>query len=351
MPVAISNVLRESREYYRKLKRELVGQLAINARGSLVRKQRRGHPFLYLRRSGKGGYKDIYLCPENDQLAPVIVAKVEERKMRVEELRKAKKAMKELKMHASEIREEDYFPTLKTLFFEFEKHGLWDAGFELIGSWCFKIYQNYCGVAWYPERTMDVDFAITVPYAGNPVSVAACLKELGFQEEINYADGCVSFKSVDFKVEFLKDRKRDGAQRKEKSYISELGLEPQALPYLRILLENSMEIKGQDIGRIKVPSLPAFMLHKLLVADERKKLDKKEKDYRQVDAVAVVIAKDLALQNAVNAIANSIHKKWLKKLIKSAKNLPQFHPRHSGAVDILMRAIVASHDEILPRGR
>jgi len=152
MPVSIANVLRESREYYRKLKRELVGQLAINARGSLVRKQRRGHLFLYLRRSGKGGYKDIYFCPENDQLAPVIVAKVEERKMRVEELRKAKKAMKELKMHASEIREEDYFPTLKTLFFEFGKHGLWDAGFELIRSWCFKIYQNYCGVAWYPAK-------------------------------------------------------------------------------------------------------------------------------------------------------------------------------------------------------
>ena len=340
MSSAIMDVLNESREYYRKLKRELVGQLSINARGSLVKKQRGGHIYFYLRRSESGGYRDIYLCPENDPIALMIAAEVKERKIRVDELRKVKDALKELKMSASEIREENFFPTLSKIFSEFETNGLWDAGFELIGSWCFKIYQNYCGVAGAPERTMDVDFAVTIPYPGNPVNVPAWLKELGFQEEMNYADGSVSFKAGDFKVEFLKDRQGDGTKRKgEKGYISELGLYPQALPYLRMLLDNSMEIKAQDIGRIKVPSLPAFMLHKLLVADERKLLEKKEKDYRQADAVAVVIAKDPVLQGEVNRIAHVIHKKWLKKIIKSAGNLPTFYPRHSGAVTVSLQSL------------
>ena len=40
----------------------------------------------------------------------------------------------------------------------FERHGLWEDGVELIGSWCFYLYQRHLGVKAYPFKTQDIDF-------------------------------------------------------------------------------------------------------------------------------------------------------------------------------------------------
>jgi hypothetical protein len=35
----------------------------------------------------------------------------------------------------------------------FERRGLWNEGIELIGSWCFYLYQRHLGVKPYPSKT------------------------------------------------------------------------------------------------------------------------------------------------------------------------------------------------------
>lgn len=241
--------------------------------------------------------------------------------------------MKELGMPSSQIENEDFVPLLATIFERFEQAGLWEHGLELIGSWCFKAYQIACGVEYYPERTLDVDFALPVPYPGPDPDMSDLLRGLGFQERLNYADGSVVFVAPDLKLEFLTDRKGDGhhrdlarAQSGSSAKTQDLGLALVAMPYMRILLNNPVRMKVYGLGTVAVPSMAAFFWHKLLVADERKDQTKKAKDYRQGEAVAKVLAADPARRVETADIAASLHKKWLAKAIKSAVNMQTVVP-------------------------
>jgi len=63
----------------------------------------------------------------------------------------------------------------------FERHQLWDEGVELIGSWCFHLYQRHLGVKPYPLRTQDIDFLLPYPYRGRvKVDLISELEQLGF---------------------------------------------------------------------------------------------------------------------------------------------------------------------------
>lgn len=318
MALVIKGILGESREYYRNLKRESVGRLLINPRGSLYRKKEGGSTFVYLRRLVHGAKQHIYIGREDSPHAAVTTHGVTLHSKAVIALREAKAAMKELGMSSQEIKTEDYFPFVQELFQTMADAGLWDEGMTLVGSWCFKVYQNYCGVEFFPERTLDVDFAVRLPYRGKKVNLGDMLKSLGFEEVINHADGTVFYRSGELSVEFLKDRVGDGRERGG-VYEADIGIAPIAVPYMRVLLSNPMEIKARDLGRVVVPSMAAFFLHKLLVASERRKEDKRLKDYRQVEAVAKAILTDPAMVEDVQRIAGGLHKKWVKKLVTSAR--------------------------------
>jgi hypothetical protein len=45
----------------------------------------------------------------------------------------------------------------------FAEHGLFDEGVELIGSWCFKLYEKHLGAKSFPLLTQDIDFLIPTP--------------------------------------------------------------------------------------------------------------------------------------------------------------------------------------------
>ncbi len=317
MALVLNGILEESREYYRKLKRESVGRLLINPRGSLYRKDEGGSAFVYLRRIENGAKRHIYIGRDDSEHAAITIRGVALHSKAVSALREAKAAMKELGMPSQEIKTEDYFPIVQELFQTLADAGLWDEGVTLVGSWCFKVYQNYCGVEFFPERTLDVDFAIRLPYRGKKVNLGDMLKSLGLEEVINHADGTVFYRSGELSVEFLKDRVGDGRERGS-VYEADIGIAPVAVPYMRILLSNPMEIKARDLGRVVVPSMAAFFLHKLLVASERRKEDKRLKDYRQVEAVAKAILSDPAMVEDVKRIAGGLHKKWVKKMVASA---------------------------------
>src|SRR3990167_6075956 len=95
-----------------------------------------------------------------------------------------------------------------------ERHHLWDEGVELIGSWCFYLYQRHLGVKPYPFKTQDIDFLLPYPYRGHTkVDLVDELKRLGFQHDFR-PDGSVYLWNAELRIEFLipeRGRGRDKA--------------------------------------------------------------------------------------------------------------------------------------------
>lgn len=75
---------------------------------------------------------------------------------------------------------------IRKIFKVFADNNLFEEGVELIGSWCFKLYQNYLGVKKFPLSSLDVDFLIPVPFHGK--------EHLGFIKQLEdlYNKGDVS---------------------------------------------------------------------------------------------------------------------------------------------------------------
>jgi len=66
----------------------------------------------------------------------------------------------------------------------FEKNNLFEEGVELIGSWCFYLYQQKLGAPSFPLRTQDIDFLIPNPFKGKEhKNFIKQLENLGFQSE------------------------------------------------------------------------------------------------------------------------------------------------------------------------
>ena len=55
---------------------------------------------------------------------------------------------------------------VKRILKVFADNSLFEEGIELIGSWCFRLYQKHLGVKRFPLRTPDIDFLIPNPFHG-----------------------------------------------------------------------------------------------------------------------------------------------------------------------------------------
>lgn len=330
MAAVITGILKESRDYYRDLKRELVGKLLLNSGGSLITKSIRGGEYLYVRKNIQKKRIDLYVGPKNNDVATEISEKLNIRKRNIEQLRESKSAMKELQIDRSEINNENYLPSLRALFELFDQNGLWDEGLQIIGSWCFIIYQNNFGVEFYPERTLDVDMAVKIPYKGKPIDISRILKGMGFDEQFDYQSGSVKFRCSEFIIEFLQHQQGDGTRRKKSGDAQDLGITTQALPYLNILLDNPTILAARDLGRVCVPSMPAFVVHKLIVAACRRDVAKKIKDYKQVEAVCKTIARNPEEIAELAEIATRMHKSWCKKMVRSFLEMSKSVPDPMG---------------------
>lgn len=328
MNLVIDNILDENILYYQTRKTSLVGRVLINGRGSIRRRNFNGRLYTYLRRNFKGRKFDEYVGPHESHESKHTELYIKKTRKFIEELRGTRHALKRL--GAKKMNQEDFTQHIKDLFVLMEKEGLWDEGLQLVGSWCFKVYQNFFGVEHYPERTIDVDFAISIPYRGNPVEIGTQLKRMGFEEEFNRADGSIKYVSSQMQIEFLKSRKGDG-KKEEGPYIRNLDIAPQALPFLNILLEHPRTETLRDLGKITIPSMGAFLVHKLIVAPKRKEEWKKEKDYRQAYFVAKAVLRDKAEMTGVTEVFKGLHKKRQKMMLKSSREAGKYVP---GAVEV-----------------
>jgi hypothetical protein len=318
--MVIEQIWEESRDYYLNYQKRLIGELLISPVGSIKRRKSWGGWFLYLHRRKGQGFEDVYLGNEGDPVVKKIAEEIKNRQRLIRELRSTKNSLKILKANKMSRALKDFIEPLRKLLAEMMRLGFFEAGIELIGSYCFKVYQSHFGVEWFPLRTVDIDFAIPIPYEGPPADLEAVLKELGFRQEF-YRDGTIFFEGNGLKIEFLQPRKGRGTKGRIPE-VKELSTVPIPLPYLNLLLDNKMEISLRDIGRIALPSMPAFTLHKLLIATLSKRKDKQEKDYRQACAVAKKIITDKKLIDEVRKVFADMPKSWRKKVISSVRILP-----------------------------
>ncbi len=317
--MVIKQIWDESRDYYLDYQTRLIGELLISPVGSIKRKKGWGGGFLYLHKRKGQKFEDVYLGSENDLAVQRIAEKIENRQRLIRELRSTKKALRLLKAGKMVRTLKDFTAPLRKLLTEMQRLGFFEAGIELIGSYCFKVYQSHFAVEWFPLHTIDVDFAIPLPYKGPSADLEAVLKELGFRQEFR-SDGTIYYEGNGLKIEFLQPRRGSGTKGRLPE-VKELSTVPIPLPYLNLLLDNKVEVSLRDIGRIALPSLPAFMLHKLLIADLPERKSKSEKDLKQAVAVAKRIITDLDLIREAGQIMQSISASWRKKIEKSAKEL------------------------------
>lgn len=320
--MVIEQVWEESRDYYLDYQKRLIGELLISPVGSIKRRKSWGGWFLYLHKRKGQGFEDVYLGGESDPSVKKIAEKIKNRQRLIRELRSAKNALKLLKANKMSRALKDFTDPLRKLLAAMERLGFFEAGIELIGSYCFKVYQSHFGIEWFPLRTIDIDFAVPIPYKGQPTDLEAVLKELGFRQEF-CTDGTIYFEGNGLKIEFLQMRKGSGSKGQSPE-VKELSTVPIPLPYLNILLDNKVEVSLRDIGRIALPSMPAFALHKLLIASLSERKEKREKDYIQVCAVAKKIVTDRNLIDEVHKIFVSMPQSWRKKISDSVQILPEF---------------------------
>lgn len=337
--MVIDDIMKESREYYLRRKRSLVGLLLGMPRGSVRRKVINGGRYCYLH--GRDGARtiDVYIGKEKDQAVELLKEKLAMRSRFLDEVRVARNALKSVGVKKDVINQEDFGPPLKRIFEEFDRLGLWEAGLELVGSWCFKVFQHHLGVEFYPFRTLDVDIAIPASYHGPEADLGAVLKSIGFEQDFR-PNGAMIYHGFGMMIELLSPDKGKGVEggriRIEKLKVSSL-----ALRYLDLLLNNSMTFSIHGVGKVTVPSMPAFMIHKLLVAPLRSpaQKDKVEKDYRQVQAVAKRIFRDDVLVGESRRILEGLHKKWARRVVESVRAMAEYLPpdENTDVVKLILR--------------
>ena len=164
----------------------------------------------------------------------------------------------------------------------FADNGLWDVGVELIGSWCFALYQEHLGVRKYPFRTPDIDFLIPQPFKlKKKIDLVKLLEPLVFKLSIDN-DGYVYLWSPELKIEFLTpERGRGTAGPKE---IKNMGINAIPLRYVDMLFKDPIKLVEQGVA-VKIPNPAAFAFHKLLISGRRKKKDKQDRDIEQALAI------------------------------------------------------------------
>lgn len=322
MNVVIEQIWDESRDYYLDYQARIVGELLISPVGSIKRKKGRGGGFLYLHKRKGQKFEDIYLGGENDPAVQKIAEKIKNRQRLIRELRSTKNALRLLKAGKMARSLRDFTEPLRKLLAEMQRLGFFSAGIELVGSYCFKVYQSHFGVEWFPLRTLDVDFAIPLPYKGPSADLEAVLKELGFRQEFR-GDGTIFFEGNGLIIEFLQPRKGSGSE-KTSPVVRELSTVPIPLPYLNLLIDNKVEVSLRDIGLIALPSMPAFMLHKLLIASLPIRKEKKEKDLKQVCALAKKIITEENLLEEVRRLLKNMPSSWRKKINASALSISDY---------------------------
>ncbi len=200
----------------------------------------------------------------------------------------------------------------------FERHGLWEEGVELIGSWCFYLYQHHCGVKPYPFKTQDMDFLFPYPYRGKArFNLAKELEGIGFQHDFR-SDGSLYLWNAELRIDFIVPERGRGMEKA--AAIPSLGLRAMPLRFMDILISHRISVVEDGI-RISIPDPAAFCLHKLLIAVRRPRMEGRIKDLEQALHVSPILKKERLKQ-----IYQDLPKAWQKRILQSLHQVGRIAP-------------------------
>ncbi len=200
----------------------------------------------------------------------------------------------------------------------FSENNLFDEGIELIGSWCFQLYQKHLGAPQFPLRTQDIDFLIPNPYRGREhKDFIEQLENLGFSYDFD-RHGSLYLWNADLKIEFVTPLKGRGAEHTIK--IKPLGFNAIPLRFVDLLLDSPITVTDEGI-KIKVPNPANFCLHKLIIASRRRKTEKSLKDLQQAIHTSV-IADSQRIKNLFGCLPRKWKQAILTALEKAKKEMP-----------------------------
>ncbi|MEN8155151.1 MAG: GSU2403 family nucleotidyltransferase fold protein [Acidobacteriota bacterium] len=326
----LRNVLKESKEFYKDQKKTLIARISILPKGNIKKKIIKDKTYYYLQY--RKGSKVM-----QEYLGKIIPDKLKEdlalRKQLQEELEKVNESLKLLNDKHS--LSSSFFPPLEKILSKMTQMELWDSGIEIIGSWCFIIYQKYLPVEKYPLRTQDLDILIPIPYKGNIFDFSSYLKELGFEEQFN-PNGSTFYSAGSIKVEFIAPGK---GKRNISRNLKELSVNPQYLHYVETLLQNSIEIKISKGIKVNLPAPSSFLLHKLLIAILAERKDKMEKDIRQAIYIGKYVLKEKRERAQLISSWETFSKSWKNKTKKSLEAALKIIPLERNTINELKKVL------------
>lgn len=204
------------------------------------------------------------------------------------------------------------------------------AGFfeqsSLIGSWVMHIYQELYQVR-YVLKTLDIDLAVHVAAHGRKgmaTNLEQLITDIGYTSYVA-ASGVQKFSSGGYEVEFIAHRK--GRLDADAMSIREWNVIAQPLPFISLLIDFSEEARLLDFS-IRFPIPEAFFVHKLIIAQKRRKEAKRLKDLDQC-SVLMSILKDDQLQQVIQSMRIS---KDTRRLIRKSCEAISF-PLHRIFID------------------
>ncbi len=188
----------------------------------------------------------------------------------------------------------------------------------LIGSWCLPFYEDYfSGVDYAPSiKTRDIDFLIPRPASiKSKTNVSELMKDLGFIVGFKGREGYIVLEHPELEVEFLVPEK--GRSFNKPVPLPQLGLNAQALRFLELLAQDTIQVKAKDIS-LTLPHPANFALHKLIVAGRRRQKDKAAKDREAGLKVlkALIEKREIA---RVKGVFSSLPAKWQAMIVKELK--------------------------------
>jgi hypothetical protein len=182
----------------------------------------------------------------------------------------------------------------------------------LVGSWALAVYrQLFDGHKSIPAvRTTDIDFLIANPnHVRQNIDIHGLLCKLGFLPFFDRDSVLVKYGHPQMEIEFLCARSRGNAQIQT---VPNLHLTAQALNYMEIASKYAMPAEYNGIA-VRVPELPAFVLHKILIHDKRSG-EKKEKDRQTIIGLGELVAESPDLRKRMVEIFTDFPGKWQAKI-------------------------------------
>lgn len=234
----------------------------------------------------------------------------------------------------SGLREESVIKTVAQILKVFADNHLFEEGIELIGSWCFQLYQKHLGAPRFPLLTQDIDFLIPNPFRGKQHDdFIKQLTDLGFNCDFR-RDGSLFLWNADIKIEFIIPEKGRGSDKA--IFVKQLGLKAIPLRYVSLLLDHPITIEEDGI-KVLVPDPARYCLHKLIIVGRRRKKDKVLKDLQQAICTAAVVAEE-DIQN----LFKSLPKNWQRVIVRILENAKEDLPllaEETGKLEITLQKV------------